>query len=423
MKKQVTTVFFPFGGLPALVTSIKGYQRDYSFQRMVIFHSNPVNKEHIKKLAEHKKFIKNQFNVFEITWVGSGFKDLLTQKQNLVFFEKVIEQIRKEKAAGNQVMICIAGGRKTMSALMLTAAYMTGIPQIHHVLLAAEKEGDWKQSNPADIRMIPNPYLNIAPLLEHIVKEIDDNHQFGGSIFKLIQELKTEKAFSRVNTYLFEQSRARKIREEFRNRLPAYERMITVTEMIVGNLLKDKLMYTPAMESRTKDFKSLIEKVKRKEIKEGRIEDPFTRIKDIAGIRVIFYNSIDMQKAIRLLQSADDFVNADPKGGKRLTADDRSKRYKYRATHFDVKLNPAKRLNLPEHAGLKDICCEIQLTTIFAHAWNKVEHAIRYKKQNNLQDSAEVVKREKLQLREAAKKLEAIEQDINLLCKEHFNKK
>lgn len=204
------------------------------------------------------------------------------------------------------------------------------------------------------------------------------------------------------------------LKEEYRNKIGAFEKMLYTTEMILQNTLKGKLMFPPTFEKRVKDFKSFYEKTKQKEQKEGFIADPFTRFTDVAGLRIIFYNAVDLQKAVDLLLATNDFI--DVKTGSNLVADDKSKTYGYRAVHFDVKLNEKKRLHLEEYQMLLNTPCEVQFKTIFAHSWSKVYHALSYKQMDEMDLSTREQQQLDIDFKEAAKNLESIEQQITDLC-------
>ncbi|MEI6554600.1 MAG: response regulator [Paludibacter sp.] len=223
-----------------------------------------------------------------------------------------------------------------------------------------------------------------------------------------------------ISQYLekMESERYNSLKEEFQAKIIFYDKILYTTELILRNLFADKLMFAPTYEKRVKEFNSFYNKLKQKEETEGFIDDPFSRIIDIAGIRVIFYNAADLQIAIEILKSSDDFI--DVKDGGVLTADDKSKIDGYRATHFDIKLNPSKRLNLVEYIGLSDIPCEIQLKTIFAHSWSKVHHALSYKEIDSTKLSIEDHDRLNIDFVEAAKKLESIEQKITDICEKYY---
>jgi ppGpp synthetase/RelA/SpoT-type nucleotidyltranferase/CheY-like chemotaxis protein len=208
-----------------------------------------------------------------------------------------------------------------------------------------------------------------------------------------------------------------KLKEEFITKVSAYGKMLHTTEMIVSDLLKEQMMFPPTIEKRIKEFQSFYKKLLSKEEKEGFIADPFKRLTDVAGMRVIFYNTVDLEKAVELLLSSDDFLSNDGKTA--IKADDKSNSYGYRAVHFDVKVNPAKRLHLKEYEGIEEIPCEIQFKTIFAHSWSKVHHAFSYKQNGTVALDNETQKMLNEDFNIAAKNLEDIENQITILCKKY----
>jgi ppGpp synthetase/RelA/SpoT-type nucleotidyltranferase/CheY-like chemotaxis protein len=214
-----------------------------------------------------------------------------------------------------------------------------------------------------------------------------------------------------------ELTRHQNLKKDYQERAGLYKWMLEVTELILKNIFTHgSFMFEPSLEKRVKDFESFYTKVKLEEHKRGMMEDPFKRWSDLAGFRVIFYNYTDLKEGVRLLEESDDFI--DVKGNADLVADDKSKAYGYRAVHFDLKLNPKKRLELQEYKMLQDISCEVQFKTVFAHSWSKVYHAMGYKNNEQMNED------DQLQLdvgfKLAAKKLEDVEEAITQLCAKFF---
>ncbi|MCZ2392987.1 MAG: hypothetical protein LC105_03905 [Chitinophagales bacterium] len=214
-----------------------------------------------------------------------------------------------------------------------------------------------------------------------------------------------------------ENKRYFKLKEEFISKLPTYNKMFHTTEMIVSDLLKNEMMFQPTFEGRVKEFKSFYNKLLSKEKKEGRIVEPFKRITDISGFRVIFYNSIDLERAVEIIKSSKDFLPID--GNSSIVADDKTNTFGYRAVHFDLKINPTLRLHLKEYEGIDDIPCEIQFKTIFAHSWSKVHHAFSYKQNGTVALNSETQKMLNDDFNMAAKNLEDIENQITELCRKY----
>lgn len=231
----------------------------------------------------------------------------------------------------------------------------------------------------------------------------------------LFQVIKS--AFQQYHLNL-EIERQKVLKEEYRNKISVYEKMLYTTEMILKNILRDKLYFPPTFEKRIKTFKSFYEKLKSKEKFEGFIAEPFKRITDISGLRIIFYNAVDLQKAVDAIKRVNDFW--DFKTACFPLADDKSNSNGYRAVNFDVVLNEKKRLKLEEYEMLSNIPCEVQLRTIFAHAWSEVQHAMSYKKNDGLKLSEEEKQKLDDDFREAANKLESIEIQITNLCAKYY---
>jgi len=232
------------------------------------------------------------------------------------------------------------------------------------------------------------------------------------SLFQILKVAVSQYAFN-INSY-----RYNALKEEYRNRIYVFEQMLQTTEMILKNTIQDKVMFTPTFEKRIKGFNSFYDKVLKKEKIEGILSDPFSRITDIVGLRVIFYNSADLLYAIDLLTNTNDFINIKSKAC--VAGDYKLKAYGYRAVHFDVNINPEKRLHLEEYRVLRDVSCEIQFKTIFAHSWSKVYHALSYKDNGLMKISGEVKKMLEFDFQEVAKNLETLEQQVTTLCKKYF---
>lgn len=348
--------------------------------------------------------------------VFSNSDDLMTKSDNLDFFRLVFNELEKAKKKRFKIFVSIAGGRKQMSALLLAAAYLSGAEKIFATLYQPPSADSEEQ-----IGLIEIPHLHLDRLLQSVVYEIDTENRFGGTVAGLIKQVETEEAFKLLNEYLDEQSRYRSLKEQFAAKRGLYKSMIEASQMIVRNILRDKLMFQPEYQSRIKDFESFYKKILRKEENEETICEPFERFCDVAGLRVIFYNSDDLEKAVKLVEDSGDFVNFSD--GKKLKGDDKSKAYGYRAVHLDAKLNPKKRCELKEYSDLRQISCEMQFTTVFAHAWSKTHHALSYKDDRDASLSEEKQKELDNAFTVAAANLEDIEKKITRLTKEFYPKK
>lgn len=412
MLVQKNILFLSLGSEPAVFRStMQCFAREYPsvvFDRVVTFCNTNLRKNQSKR--DLNNAIKDtDYPETNIKKLFSNCDDLISKENNLDFFKLVFDALERAKKENYKIYVNIAGGRKQMSALLLAAAYISGVDKIFHTIW----DPPGKNSKVEKTALIEIPHLHLDKLLERIVSEIDRENRFKGSVASLVKQLQTEGAFTLLNKYLDDQGRYRKLKEEFSRNVNKYDLMLQASEMIIRNILNGNLMFPPQFEKRTKDFESFYKKILRKEQSESEITDPFARFSDFAGLRIIFYNTSDLDKAVKLIENSGDFVNF--REGEKLKSDDKSKEFGYRAVHLDVKLEPRRRCRLLEYKNLKDIPCEIQLTTVFAHAWSKVHHALSYK--DNREMPLTEGEREELDIafREAAKNLKRVEDEITRL--------
>ena len=146
--------------------------------------------------------------------------------------------------------------------------------------------------------------------------------------------------------------------------------------------------FVHSVKSRLKDPAHLKEKIARKsEVPtEITVENLYSKITDFAGVRVLLLH----QKQFSGIKEAIDFriekgewtLVEDPKA---YTWDPEAQSYFeslglitarkesfYTSVHYLVK----------QHAG-SDVCCEIQIRTLFEEIWGEVDHAINYPKKTD----------------------------------------
>ncbi|MDT0508668.1 RelA/SpoT domain-containing protein [Novosphingobium sp. MMS21-SN21R] len=138
-----------------------------------------------------------------------------------------------------------------------------------------------------------------------------------------------------------------------------------------------------SQKKRMKDESHLREKVARK-LADGRNISPDSLIKeitDLAGIRILllFQNDFSVvDSAIRTKVNIGDWVfNEEPKA---FTWDPEAKSYFER---FDLKVEQRDSFYTSVHYLIKprqdsDICCEIQVRTLFEEIWGEVDHRLNY---------------------------------------------
>lgn len=148
----------------------------------------------------------------------------------------------------------------------------------------------------------------------------------------------------------------------------------------VRTLLKNQIAETkglPRLQStkaRAKTTESLKEKLEKRGLLES--DNVETEIKDLAGVRLIFYTETDVDRFLssRLIP---ELLEVDVKETKvHHPTEENDPRYK--AFHYVVSLGN-RRVVLPEYEKFKGMRCEIQIQTILNHAWAETYHDMIYK--------------------------------------------
>lgn len=131
---------------------------------------------------------------------------------------------------------------------------------------------------------------------------------------------------------------------------------------------------------RVKSLKSFEGKLRRFSERPDRdftnVDQIFSSISDLAGVRIAAYQHEDCAKLVEHLKQ--NFRG--PDGDIPIDSKDRhiqDRRNFYRAIHAQVRL-PEDEL-VGTYDNISDISCEIQICTMIAHVWNEIEHDIGYK--------------------------------------------
>lgn len=134
-------------------------------------------------------------------------------------------------------------------------------------------------------------------------------------------------------------------------------------------------------ESFVKKALKLKEDPKTKEPIEGtrKYDNPFVDIQDIIRARIVVYYLSDVEKIAKRIKDSlggiedNDFVNFDD-----------YQKFGYQGRHLIVNINKAL---IPESLAInKDLIpnfFELQIKTLFQHAWSQAEHDLRYKEDSN----------------------------------------
>ena len=155
---------------------------------------------------------------------------------------------------------------------------------------------------------------------------------------------------------------------EYKIKAHLYEKSTNAINSLFGDILK-KGGYKYHIYSRLKKKESLEKKIERKKQK-GKIYKKLRDIKDISGVRVIFYTESDRKRFISEIQK--EFKDS-------IKIKETYKVSGYRAIHAIISFGK-ERLKLSEYKSFKGLECEVQLCLILEHAWAEIEHDILYKK-------------------------------------------
>lgn len=98
---------------------------------------------------------------------------------------------------------------------------------------------------------------------------------------------------------------------------------------------------------------------------------------DLAGVRISTYVEADRRRVVDQIVSTFHGSGGGPvQVDEKSTFDVHSARF-YRATHCDVVLTDEYVSGA--NGNVRNVCCEIQVTSMLAHVWNEIEHDLIYK--------------------------------------------
>jgi len=188
-------------------------------------------------------------------------------------------------------------------------------------------------------------------------------------------------------------------REQYVREMDRYAKLARVVaekcrEVVKENAIRAYVTY------RAKDPDRLREKLERIALRdgEGRLRpgrspsEILGEIRDLAGARIVLYQQEDRDRiealirplfvqwnGLRVCAPAGENAGGhaeEPPVRKRKDDDPATTRY-YRADHYNLALRPEDTKG--DNFNLAGLACELQVTTLFAHAFSEIEHDLRYK--------------------------------------------
>jgi ppGpp synthetase/RelA/SpoT-type nucleotidyltranferase/DNA-binding XRE family transcriptional regulator len=170
-----------------------------------------------------------------------------------------------------------------------------------------------------------------------------------------------------------------------------YEKLAQIVASILEAAIRtDPLLHCQAAQTRAKDPRSLKDKIAALQIDET--ADLRAEVKDLAGVRLVFYSDADVHRFSQSGILRDNF-ELDFERTRIHYADvaDAASNKQFIGYHYVVRLKP-DRAKLPEYAEVAGLWCEVQIHTILHHAWAQMAHDITYKRPDVKDVGAEQMK-------------------------------
>jgi len=151
----------------------------------------------------------------------------------------------------------------------------------------------------------------------------------------------------------------------------------TVATILRAAIDRSGNMRLQEIQRRAKDVESLRKKI-------GKLNNPPAdvelAVKDLGGCRLVFYTNSDVTKFLRAGLIQDNFeIDWDRTKIHHPPRDEPGADELFHSHNYVVRLKPP-RIDLPEHAHLSGLWCEVQVQTTLNHAWSEMAHDTIYKK-------------------------------------------
>ena len=159
--------------------------------------------------------------------------------------------------------------------------------------------------------------------------------------------------------------------EQYRERLPLYQRLAEIVDEAVRKALKEQHVTVTVMEHRVKTENSLAGKLELKGAKYHTLDD----VTDIVGMRIVTFYSADVDKVAAIINElfVVDWNNSvDKRKLHRLDS------FGYNSLHYICRLRESSGTD-DEPDGLYQLPFEIQMRTALQHVWSTLDHDTAYK--------------------------------------------
>jgi len=166
----------------------------------------------------------------------------------------------------------------------------------------------------------------------------------------------------------FEPPDRTELSSKYSKNISLYKQLIEEICFVLEKTLRKEGIEIHNMQHRLKDFDSFYDKIIRYKI----TDDPFERINDIAGVRIVCLYRKDLERVREVISKEFDIIESDIK-----TKAYKETEFGYMSDHYLVRLS--KRCKGPRYDEIKLLKCEIQVRTILMDAWDSISHHLDYK--------------------------------------------
>lgn len=162
--------------------------------------------------------------------------------------------------------------------------------------------------------------------------------------------------------------------EQYRVIRQRYQAFGTRVESLIRDIAEPSALHV--VSSRAKTVESFFQKAVRRDSVTAKYvyETPLEQIEDLAGVRIICFTMSQVEQICVIIRSNFDVSEEIDKARELIE----SGRVGYVSKHFVVRVHESRR-DLAEYSSYKDLKCEVQVRTVFQHAWAEVEHRLQYK--------------------------------------------
>lgn len=165
------------------------------------------------------------------------------------------------------------------------------------------------------------------------------------------------------------------IKQDFNNKCVQYKALGDLIRLyLYESLIAHNISFTD-IQYRVKTFHSFFSKIKRKKY----YVDPYNKIEDICGVRIICTFHEDLIKVTEIINTL--FEASQPEDKEK---DIKSTLTGYRGVHQIVKLKDQICDSSTFYKKLKGLKAEIQIRTIVQHSWSEISHKLNYKDEDNV---------------------------------------